>query len=118
MPCHDSGQSLTPGHRFRRPILARDQLEGKNCDDLKKRKPAEADFRKVEFCFCDRLASELLMPRHLFLNAVGSSLSIENIFELAGVLDTSLSAAAIGCAELLGVSTFGTEGKVVSWAFG
>src|SRR5579859_70415 len=49
MPCHDSGQSLTRGHRFRRPIFARDQFEGKNCDDLKKRKPAEAGFRKVEF---------------------------------------------------------------------
>src|SRR6266404_731536 len=64
---------------------------------------------------CDRLASELLMPRHFFLNAVGSSLSIEKIFELARVVDTSLSATAIRCAELLGVSAFGTEGKVVSW---
>jgi hypothetical protein len=58
------------------------------------------------------------MPRHLFLNAVGSSLSIEKIFELAGVFDTSLSATAIRCAELLGVSTFDTKGKVVSWAYG
>jgi IrrE N-terminal-like domain len=67
---------------------------------------------------CDRLASELLMPRHLFLDAVGSSLSIEKIFELARLFDTSLSATAIRCAELLGVSAFGTEGKVVSWAYG
>ena len=41
---------LHAGHRFRRPILARDQFAGKNCDDLKKRKPAEAGFRKVKFC--------------------------------------------------------------------
>ncbi len=67
---------------------------------------------------CDQLASELLMPRHLFVSSVGSSLSIEKIFELSRTFGTSLSATAIRCAELLGVSAFGTEGKVVSWAYG
>ncbi len=67
---------------------------------------------------CDRLASELLMPKQVFVDSVGSGLSIEKIFKLAHVFGTSISATAIRCAELLGVSAFGTEGKIVSWAYG
>lgn len=45
MPC-DSRQSLTREVRFRRPIFARDQFEGKNRDDLEKKKPAGAGLEK------------------------------------------------------------------------
>jgi hypothetical protein len=43
---------------------------------------------------------------------------MERIFELAEMFNTSVSATAIRCTELFGVSAFGTEGKVVSWGKG
>jgi hypothetical protein len=67
---------------------------------------------------CNQLASELLMPKHLFVESVNSELSIEKIFSLARAFGTSISATSIRCAELFGISAFGTEGKVVSWSSG
>lgn len=67
---------------------------------------------------CDKLATELLMPEPSFLHCAGSTVSVHKVFELADLFGTSLSATAIRCAELFGVSVFGTDNEVVSWARG
>jgi len=67
---------------------------------------------------CNLLATELLMPETLFVQRVGKDLTLQRIFELANLFSTSLSSTAIRCAELLGISTFGTDGRIVSWGYG
>jgi hypothetical protein len=67
---------------------------------------------------CDKIATELLMPRKVFLECAGSAVSIGGMFELARVFGLSLAATAIRCAELKGVTVFEVEGDAVSWGYG
>lgn len=67
---------------------------------------------------CNMIATELLMPRDIFLRCLGPKLSITKVFELSRTFATSLSATAIRCAELLHVSLFEVDGKNVIWGYG
>ena len=64
------------------------------------------------------LATELLMPRNVFLERAGSDPGIDSIFERAQVFQTSLSATAIRCAELLRLSVFQVQNGSVAWGYG
>jgi IrrE N-terminal-like domain len=67
---------------------------------------------------CDKIAAELLMPRMVFLQCVGPAVSVGGVFELARLFGLSLSATAIRCAELKGVTVFEVEGDAVTWGHG
>jgi hypothetical protein len=67
---------------------------------------------------CDMLATEILMPKDIFLQRAGHELSIQKVFELARLFDTSLVATAIRCAELQRVSVFEVEDKSITWGYG
>lgn len=69
---------------------------------------------------CDMLATELLMPRRLFLCEAGrgDDLSWDKIDQLSHIFRTSLSATSLRCAELLGVTIFEVEDTSISWAYG
>jgi hypothetical protein len=67
---------------------------------------------------CDMLASELLMPRDLFLSVGSSEPSVSNLLELAQTFKTSLSATGIRYAKLKGVSIFYIDDGSVAWGSG
>jgi hypothetical protein len=67
---------------------------------------------------CDMLATELLMPKELFLNSVGPEVTLSRIFELARTFGTSLSATAIRCSELRRVSVFESDECRILWGHG
>ena len=67
---------------------------------------------------CDMLATELLMPRHVFLEKCGPDPSITTIFGLARTFDTSVATTAIRCAELLKLSAFQVQDGHVLWGHG
>ncbi len=69
---------------------------------------------------CDMLATELLMPRLSFMREAGpqSHLSWRKIDLIARLFQTSLSATALRCAELLGVTAFEVEGNAITWSCG
>jgi hypothetical protein len=69
---------------------------------------------------CDMLATEILMPRHVFLRESGGAggLSWRKIDELSHLFRTSLSATSLRCAELLGVTVFEVEAQSITWAYG
>jgi hypothetical protein len=69
---------------------------------------------------CDMLATEFLMPRHVFLQESGDadSLSWRKIDELSHLLRTSLSATSLRCAELFGVTVFEVDAESIIWAYG
>jgi IrrE N-terminal-like domain len=67
---------------------------------------------------CDMLATELLMPRGIFISHAGTNLDADRIFELARTFQTSLAATAIRCAELLNLSIFEAENDVIRWGHG
>lgn len=67
---------------------------------------------------CDLLATEILMPTHIFLSRLGGRLSLQKIFELARTFKTSLSATAIRCSELRRISVFEVENGDVLWSRG
>jgi hypothetical protein len=69
---------------------------------------------------CDMLATELLMPRHLFLRESGGTdgLSWRKIDDLSHLFRTSLSTTALRCAELLGATVFEVDGQSITWAYG
>ena len=67
---------------------------------------------------CDMLATEMLMPYDVFLQLVGTDISVQKLFDLASVFKTSLSATAIRLAELRGISTFEAEDESISWSYG
>lgn len=67
---------------------------------------------------CDLLATEILMPTNVFLKLLGEKPSLRKVFELAKTFKTSLSATAIRCAELKGVSVFEVESESVLWSRG
>ena len=67
---------------------------------------------------CDMLATEMLMPSDVFLQWVGTKISVQKLFERAAVFKTSLSATAIRLAELCGISTFEAEEESILWSYG
>jgi IrrE N-terminal-like domain len=69
---------------------------------------------------CDMLASELLMPRRVFLAHCGSPLEITlpRFFGLADSFQASITATALRCAQLIGLTIFEADGANINWAFG
>lgn len=67
---------------------------------------------------CDLLAAEILMPTRVFLSLLGEKPSLKKVFELSKTFKTSLSATAIRCAELRGVSVFEVESESILWSRG
>ena len=69
---------------------------------------------------CDMFATEILMPKKAFLKAIGSDITLNKVFEVASIFQTSLSATAIRFCELLQkkVSAFEVKNGVVSWSHG
>jgi hypothetical protein len=67
---------------------------------------------------CDTLATECLMPTAIFEPLVSRPLTMRAISDLAKRFDTSLTAAAIRCAELRGECVFAVAGERVTWARG
>lgn len=67
---------------------------------------------------CDILATELLMPRAEFLENAGKDPTLDGIFRLARMFETSITATALRYAELLDVSVFQVEGDSVVWGYG
>jgi hypothetical protein len=68
--------------------------------------------------FCDRFASEILMPHRCFAARARERLCLANLFQLATLFQTSLSATAIRYAEVCGVSIFTTQHDTVLWGCG
>ena len=67
---------------------------------------------------CDKFAAEILMPRDAFLERLGSSLTIECLFDLKRAFEVSLSAIAYRCFELRRDSVFEIDRGTVSWGAG
>jgi hypothetical protein len=68
---------------------------------------------------CDMLAAEILMPKDAFLDRVGSTISLQTLFELKKTFEVSLSAVAFRCFELKRASTFELdEERRVKWGCG
>jgi hypothetical protein len=67
---------------------------------------------------CDMIATELVMPRKVFLEHAASPITVGIVFELARRFGLSIAATAIRCAELKGVSVFEVDGDAVSWGYG
>lgn len=63
---------------------------------------------------CNRIAAEILLPRHFIVSRLPRQLSVSDVFRIAREFDTSLEAAAIRCVELRRVSVFqAKQGKVL-----
>jgi hypothetical protein len=73
--------------------------------------------REVER-LCDMIATELLMPRACFGPCIRESVCLDGVLRLARLFQTSVSATAIRCAELCGVSFFETENGKFCWGYG
>ena len=69
---------------------------------------------------CDMFATEILMPKNAFLKTIGSDVTLNKVFEVAAVFQTSLSATAIRFCELLQkkVSAFEVKNGAVIWSHG
>jgi len=67
---------------------------------------------------CNMLASELLMPRRILVEHVGSSIHPGRIYDLARVFETSLMATALRCHQVFGISIFQVENACLVWGYG
>lgn len=67
---------------------------------------------------CDMIATEMLLPREAFLNHVPPGPTIDSIFQVARIFETSVAATALRFAELLGVSVFEAEQNSIVWSYG
>jgi hypothetical protein len=67
---------------------------------------------------CDMLATEILMPRELFVASAKGLATVQGVFDLARLFNTSLSAAAIRLAETYPVSVFEVEDGFITWSYG
>jgi hypothetical protein len=67
---------------------------------------------------CDMLATEILMPKKVFMERSGTRVSISDLFQLAKIFKTSLAATAIRSAELRGVSVFEVDEQRIRWGCG
>ena len=96
---------FTVAHEMAHALL---ETSGRNCPRVGK------ELERL----CDIIAAELLMPRKVFLECAGPTVSVGGVFELARTFGLSLSATAIRCAELKGVSAFEIDGDAVTWGHG
>jgi Zn-dependent peptidase ImmA (M78 family) len=67
---------------------------------------------------CDMLATEILLPKTIFLDLLGTELSMQKVFDLKRIFKVSLSATAIRCAQFRQVSFFEVEDETVIWGYG
>lgn len=69
---------------------------------------------------CDMIATEFLMPRHLFLQESGGAVGVtwRKVDELSHLFRTSLAATSLRCAELLGLTFLEVEKNEIVWACG
>jgi hypothetical protein len=67
---------------------------------------------------CDMWATEVLMPRKIFLRLCSDPCTIDDLFSLRQRFGTSLSATALRLTELKGVSIFLTDRDNVLWGYG
>jgi len=67
---------------------------------------------------CDMFATEILIPRRIFLELASQEVNIKEIFRLAHSFGASLTTTAIRYAELLPVSVFEAAGEHVVWGKG
>jgi hypothetical protein len=67
---------------------------------------------------CDMLAGEILLPRKIFSDHVGSVIQSASIYQLARDFDTSLMATSLRCCQLFGVSIFQVEKGRIAWGYG
>ncbi len=67
---------------------------------------------------CDMVAAEILMPREVFLDKLGPTLSIARIFQLRNIFQVSLFALALRCFEFERASIFEVEKTRVRWGCG
>ena len=67
---------------------------------------------------CDMLAAEILMPKLVFLERLGTYMSIKQLFELKQIFQVSLRAIAFRCFSLRKVSVFEFEDNEVKWGCG
>lgn len=67
---------------------------------------------------CDMLASEILMPRDIFLSLANGDPSLSHLLEVAHTFKTSLSATSIRYAKLKKVSIFYLEENNITWGCG
>jgi hypothetical protein len=67
---------------------------------------------------CNMVAAEMLMPTHVFTGDLPAQPTAADVSRLASKYRTSLSAAAIRCAEFRPVSVFAIDDGRVSWARG
>ena len=67
---------------------------------------------------CDIWATEVLMPRKIFLRLCSDPCTIHDLFSLRQRFDTSVSATALRLTELKGVSIFLTDRDNVLWGYG
>jgi len=67
---------------------------------------------------CDMLASEFLMPRAVFQNRLGDTVTPEHIYQLARDFGTSVMATALRCQQLRRTSIFQVEDAQVVWGYG
>lgn len=67
---------------------------------------------------CDLLAAELLLPRKCFLALAGEEPGLQKVFELARIFRASITATALRCTHLLGLSFFELANAQVAWSSG
>ena len=67
---------------------------------------------------CDMIATEILMPWKHFARRIRENVCLENILHLARIFQTSVSATAIRCVEVCGVSAFEIESNQLRWGCG
>jgi len=67
---------------------------------------------------CDRFAAEILMPKSVFLERLGASLTIERLFNLKRTFQVSLIAIGYRCFDFQRVSAFEVENDTVAWGVG
>ena len=67
---------------------------------------------------CDMLAAELLLPRKIFIQHVGSNFRPETIYQVARRFDTSVMATAMRFYTVYRASVFQVENGRVAWGVG
>ena len=67
---------------------------------------------------CDKFAAEILMPKPVFLDRLGDSLTIERLLDLKRSFQVSLVAIGYRCFTLQRFSVFEVENGTVAWGVG
>ncbi len=67
---------------------------------------------------CDKFAAEILMPKRIFLDQLGGSLTIERLFDLKRVFQVSLIAVGLRCFDFQRVSVFEADNDAIVWGTG